>query len=294
MNAKNKLSSFLIFYVFFTTSIACAQDFLWAKKGGGAGCDISRDITTDSQNNIIITGDFEGTAYFNSTPLVSGGNGKHIFLAKYNMNGIFQWVIQGYGPGTLGGSEGGYSMGHGVVVDQMDNIIFTGHYINTVTFGTFTLPRGGANVEFFIAKYDPSGNVIWAKAGIGSYGVAGYDIIIDNVGNSYVTGFFGHHNFGGNMNFDAVTLSSPGGNQIFIAKIDPNGNLVWIRQAGSSVSNGKDVGTAISFDSFGNVIVTGTFLFYMITITVMYKKSGILNGYLTQFEEFVAKRKALK
>jgi hypothetical protein len=83
----------------------------------------------------------------------------------------------------------------------------------------------------------------------------GYDIAVDSAGNAYTTG-----SFGGRADFNPgegiFNLTSAGGDDIFVQKLDANGNLVWARSMGGLRT---DVGHSIAVDATGNVYTTGTF-----------------------------------
>jgi hypothetical protein len=93
----------------------------------------------------------------------------------------------------------------------------------------------------------------WAKQAGGT----GYDycwgIATDSEGNSYVTGYFS-----GVATFGSTELTSSGGNDIFVAKLDSNGNWQWAKQAGGDSDNSV-YGSSIVIDSDGNSYVTGAF-----------------------------------
>jgi hypothetical protein len=66
----------------------------------------------------------------------------------------------------------------------------------------------------------------------------GLDISVDAAGNTYSTGYFsGVSHFG-----PAITLSSTGITDIFVAKVDPQGNYLWVVKAGGF---GPDRGNSI-------------------------------------------------
>lgn len=77
----------------------------------------------------------------------------------------------------------------------------------------------------------------------------------DNVGNSYVCGAFT-----GTVDFDPgagiVNLTSAGSDDIYLMKVDPSGNLVWVKNMGGTAS---DVALAITLDGSNNVLITGHF-----------------------------------
>ncbi len=84
---------------------------------------------------------------------------------------------------------------------------------------------------------------------------AGYDVAVDGNGNIYTTGNF-YPNAYVATDFGSGGLTSQGGSDIFLAKYDANGTLLWVRSAGSS---GDDLGKAIAFDASNNVYLTGYF-----------------------------------
>ncbi len=153
----------------------------------------------------------------------------------------------------------GPNIGISVIVDPFDNIIASGMYIGTPSINGSKLPVGGPNEDTYLIKFDSKGNVIWAKAITGSYMSTAYEMDVDEEGNIYITGYFGHHNLSGSVTFDNTILESFGGRDIFVAKYYSDGRLAWARQAGSKNLNGRDFGLSISTDVKGNSIVTGFF-----------------------------------
>jgi hypothetical protein len=92
----------------------------------------------------------------------------------------------------------------------------------------------------------------WAKQ-MGTTSSNGKSISIDPLGNVYSTGrFYGAASFGGGT----ISLTSAGSSDIFIQKLDPFGNLLWVKQMGST---GIDEGLAIHTDASGNVYTIGIF-----------------------------------
>jgi hypothetical protein len=76
-------------------------------------------------------------------------------------------------------------------------------------------------------------------------------VTVDKDGNYLVTGYFGDK-----VDFGAGALESFGGQDVFIAKYDAAGKLLWAKQFGGP---GEDIGQAVATDSQGNIVVTGTF-----------------------------------
>ena len=94
---------------------------------------------------------------------------------------------------------------------------------------------------------------IWSK----SFGGSGsdswiYSSSVDNSGNVYILGSFSSSS----INFGGGTLNNAGGNDIFLAKFDSNGNHLWSKRFGGS---NEDYGMSVSTDNLGNVYITGYF-----------------------------------
>jgi len=74
---------------------------------------------------------------------------------------------------------------YSTATDVNGNVYITGKFSSpTITFGAFTLTNnGGGWSDIFIVKYDPNGNVLWAKSEGDSYGEKANSITTDTVGN---------------------------------------------------------------------------------------------------------------
>lgn len=91
----------------------------------------------------------------------------------------------------------------------------------------------------------------WAKSAGGSGNDACEDIAVDPSNNVIATGFFS-----GTAMFGSMPLDSSGGEDIFVAKIDQNGDWIWAVRAGGT---GDDNALGICTDVSGSVYVTGRF-----------------------------------
>jgi hypothetical protein len=241
-------------------------NFLWAKQMGGIYSDWGYGISIDPDGNAIFTGRFIGPITFGTIQL-NGYGSWDAFIAKYDKNGNCIWAKQA---GSTATDEG-----YGISIDQKGKSFVTGRFLGTATFGTIQLTSyGGADI--FVAMYDTNGNCLWAKHGGSVNTDRGVSISVDANDNSYTTGWFK-----GTATFDTVQLNGYGNNDIFIAKYDPYGNLLWAKQAGGS---NDDVGNSISADPNGNSYITGSFI-GNITIGTF-----LLNGDLNNTNDlFVAK-----
>jgi hypothetical protein len=124
-----------------------------------------------------------------------------------------------------------------------------------VTFGGTTLINAAAgSTDMFVAKYNASGNVVWAKSGGGTGTDVGYGIAVDGPGNVYIVGMF----FSPTVLFGSTTLTNAGGggSDIFIVRYDVSGNVSWAKCAGGA---GPDLGYSVAADGNGDAVMTGWF-----------------------------------
>ena len=94
--------------------------------------------------------------------------------------------------------------------------------------------------DAFVARYNRAGTLLWVRQAGGFTNDDARGVATDGQGNAYVTGGFGEV-----ATFSQFTLKSAGQSDIFVAKYDPEGQLLWVRQAGGS---GVDLGRGIALD----------------------------------------------
>ncbi|MBL7911678.1 MAG: T9SS type A sorting domain-containing protein [Bacteroidia bacterium] len=238
----------------FVAKLNINGNFLWAKQIGGTASEIAYSITVDAFGDVILCGNFEGTADFdpsaNVSSLTSSGS-SDIFISKLDASGSFVWAK------NLGGSLA--DIGMAITTNTLGEIYTTGYFQALADFdpssSNYTLSSFGGSTDIFISKLDVSGNFIWAKAIGGSSNDLCNAIALDVSGYVYMTG-----SFNGTIDFDPNStvnnLTSVGSKDIFILKIDDNGNFVWAQNYGDITS---DNGYAISVDVANVIYTTGTF-----------------------------------
>jgi hypothetical protein len=123
-----------------------------------------------------------------------------------------------------------------------------------MNFGTIDYYNAGPTGydDIFIAKYDSSGNFLWANAAGGTSWDYGFGITTDANNNVFLTGMFESSS----VNFGTNTLHTAGAYDMFIVKYDESGNVQWAKSAGGTSS---DCGYSVSTDAIGNAFVAGYF-----------------------------------
>lgn len=155
----------------------------------------------------------------------------------------YEWAFQ-----AGGGSD---DFGKAIVTDTIGNIYTVADYSGSINYGSINLAGAYFGSSLF-AKHDTAGNVIWVQK---IKGVHCTGISIDRAGNCYITGDCGKATFYGNNNSLSITSYGNGNGDVFIAKYDSTGNILWVKRFGDSLNT--DWGNAIKTDKNGNSWVTG-------------------------------------
>lgn len=144
-----------------------------------------------------------------------------------------------------------------VCTDADGNVYITGTFQgSTITFGKYTLRNTSEGfLDFFVVKYDPQGNVMWAVSDGGQRDDYAYGICTDAQGNVFVTGYFGSPT----LTIASSTLVNESGFDVLVAKYDPSGIAQWGRSGNSDTQSTTAYSYGIGADSFGNVYITGSF-----------------------------------
>jgi hypothetical protein len=268
LSANALFKALCIAILLLSVNPAFSQNFLWAKDAGGSSSDIANSIAVDASGNCYVTGWFKSTATFGSSTISSAG-AYDFYLAKYDASGNFQWVKNG-------GSTGN-DIGYSVTTDNSGNVYVAGTFNTSITLGSTTL-SGSSGPNIFVAKYDNTGNLTWARSGTSAEAQA-QALTVDAAGNIYLTGYFKN-----TLSFGTYNITGAGGtagSSIFIAKIDAGGNVMWLSQNNAG-SQGNAYG--IACDASGNVYTTGYFLgsigFGSTTLSGM----GLFDVYITKLD----------
>ncbi|MDY0779922.1 SBBP repeat-containing protein [Tenacibaculum sp. IB213877] len=226
----------------FILKLDVSGNFVWARSFGGDTYDRGMSIAVDNSNNIFVTGYAQ----------VTGGT--DVFIIKFNESGNLIWTK------SLGNNNH-LNYGHAIDTDTTGNIYVIGQFQYIVDFDPnddiYNLTAGEGWNDVFILKLDTGGNFIWAK----SFGGIGEEypsnMILDNYGNIYTTGFFDNTaDFDPGADIFNLTPYQDGFIDVFVQKLDTNGNFLWANSFGGS---NMDYGNSIALDSSNNYYIVGSF-----------------------------------
>ncbi|HEX5113364.1 MAG TPA: SBBP repeat-containing protein, partial [Saprospiraceae bacterium] len=229
--------------------------FQWAQGFGGPETDHVSSITVDTSNNIYTTGYFRNTLDIDpGIPVVTmtAAGETDAFIQKLSQSGIHIWSRQ-YGDSL-------FDNGTAVRFAKNGNIILTGTFQGMVDFdpgsGVHTLINDDS-LDVFVSSLNQGGFYEWAKNFGGVDDVIASDVVLDQQDNILITGTFENVADFNPEILQYAHLTSLGGKDIFLNKLDVNGNFIWVKQMGGAGLN--DNVEAITLDDEGKIYLTGNF-----------------------------------
>jgi hypothetical protein len=217
------------------------------KLGSTTGTYLYGTMTLDASNNIYITGTFSGTATFGTLPSITPVGSSDIFVVKFSVLGIAQWVQR------AGGTGEEHSVN--IALDASNNIYIGGFFDGNFLIGSLRGLTTAGGYDVYIAKFNNSGVAQWAVRGGGTGDEFGVDLAIDASDNIYIYGTFqGTATFGITPNFK--TVISAGSDDIFLAKYSSAGIAQWVQRAGGT---DQEQSSGIDIDLAGNIYICGSF-----------------------------------
>ncbi len=232
----------------FITKFDASGNFIWAKQMKGNLYGDCSSIKLDASGNLNACGCFAGTIDFDpgiGTYTINGGSYSS-YVLKLDPNGNLLWAKQ-FSADVI----------YKLDVDVFGNVYSTGGFVGSVDFdpgvAVYNLTSVNGYHDAFISKLDANGNFIWARQFSSISVDEGYCITSDALGNTYTSG-----SFMGTIDFDpsaaTLNLTPIGVSDAFILKLDPAGDLIWVKQIGN-----LDGGFSLAVDKHNNIYSTSCF-----------------------------------
>lgn len=221
----------------FVTKLDGDGNRLWTRNFGSyTYANIGYSIVVDGEGNIFVTGLSNHTW---GSPVRPFSGYSNAVVVKLDHNGNLIWNT------FLGGDQyNSYNSGYGIAIDNIGNSYITGD--SYTTWGEPVRPFSGG-YDAFVAKLDGSGHLLWNTFLGGTSSDIGYGISVDATGNIFVTGNSNRTWGSPILPFQRISA--------FVAKLNPNGTLLWNTFLGKN--NSRTEGYGIAVDNDGSCFVTG-------------------------------------
>jgi hypothetical protein len=207
-------------------SAAASPKIKWVTQFGTDGGDDASGVSS-IKGQVYVVGVTSG-----AFPDQNNFGGNDAFVAKFNKSGKLQWSRQFGSPFDDSST--------GVALDS------SGVYIAGYTYGGLFGRASNGSVDAFVVKYDKNGNLLWAN----QFGTDVFDwasgVEAVSSGIYVVGGTTGA--FPGQAN--------AGGQDVFVARLDSSGNVLWLKQFGT---RSLDEGFGIFVDASGIYVAGDTY-----------------------------------
>ncbi|WP_437544823.1 hypothetical protein WME97_37010 [Sorangium sp. So ce367] len=216
---------------------------LWHKEFTGSV--YPHDVAVNQAGLIAATGVVYGTGVdFGGGLLVGQESGGDAFVAVFTADGDHVWSAR------VG--VDGDQWADSLAMDAAGNVVVAGTFMGQISVCGASLTSVG-DMDSFIAKFDPAGNCLWSKQ-LGYTEI--HNVALDASGSVVLAGSFGDY-FAEAIDLGGGPLTTAGSEDIFVAKLDADGEHVWSKRFGDEALQ-RAYGVAV--DGAGNVVISGTFL----------------------------------
>jgi len=225
---------------FFVAKLDSAGNHLWSLTPGDEVEPFAHAVAIEDNGNVVIGGSLRGTLNFGGGPLDSVSN-YDVFVAKLDAFGSHLWSKRF-------GDDDKSQFLYQLAVDGSGNVLVLGSFAGTLDLGGVPLQAGASGFDTFLAKLDDAGNHLWSRRLDGG---PTYHLAVDASGAVILAGTFVDP-----VDFGGGPLSSAGGSDIFVARLDPSGGHVWSERFGDSKAQGV---TNVTIAAQGRLVLVGSF-----------------------------------
>lgn len=216
---------------------------VWARVATGSAGGSGHGMAVDGAGHIYLAGLSSGSGDFGGKPLVTP-KGSSSLLAKLSPAGDVLWIAQNFGDASC--------LFHEMTCDREGRLWASGMFKGTARFGEESFTAAGEkNSDAFLCHYDTNGQLLWTRVGAGPAIDYGLGVATDGKGNCFLTG-----EFTDTFKLAGAELTSRGSTDVYVAKFDAKGGLLWLQQAGGERG---DNAYTIACDPAGDLILAGSF-----------------------------------
>ncbi len=240
-------------YNLFVYKLDSAGNFAYAKKIGGDWSQLGYDLEVDEDKNVYLAGYFYKTTDFDPGPgeyNLSAGEDINAFIAKLDSLGEFVWAKQ------LESTSDAYCKG--IELDGQGNIYSIGAFRDTIDLDpsdSIYQITGNGNYNGFVSKMDTAGNFIWGRSMVSVDRMFNRYLALGPDGSAFIAGWITDTtNF--DLSQDSILYVPNGSGDIFLTKVNPNGDIEWIKQ---NDGNRIELCYTLAVDGEGSIYLTGLF-----------------------------------
>jgi cysteine-rich repeat protein len=229
-------------YDAFLLKLDSSGNHVWSKMYGDSSQQEGLRVTVTTDGNVVFSGTYEGTIDFGVGAHSTFG-ASNLFAAGFTSGGTATWS-RSYGDANV------YEQIAATAPIAGGGVVMVGSYDSPVDLGGGKLPRVGGR-EVFVLELDASGNHMMSRGFAAAGNQQGGGVSVDAAGNIFIGGSFEQ-----SIDFGGGPLPASGGSELFVAKLDSNGNHIW-----SWASKGTAYSSIyrLAGDAAGRSFITGAY-----------------------------------
>ncbi len=199
----------------FLTSVDTNGKLNWIVRGHATGYAWLKALAVDADDNIYVAAHSYDTLVLQNDTIMADDYACGV-AAKFSPEGNLLWnnVYQGV------------TFSEAVATDPFGNVYYAFGYAQYMVIGNDTLSTGLSfphHLGKALIKMDSSGNILWFKSFRGGLGAITY-MECDEQGNVYFANY-------GDLVIDNYTSPGNDNDDTYLVKIEPNGQLAWVKSA---------------------------------------------------------------
>lgn len=214
---------------------------LWSRSFGGALDQRAHGMATDSTGGAVVVGELAGSMAVGGEVVTSAG-AEDVLVLKVGAGGDALWARH------FGDAK--EQVARCVAVDRAGRSILGGEFAGSLDFGGGPLVGSGVG-GVFVAALDANGEHVWSLGFAGSGATRLTGLAVDQAGDVVITGVLA-----GSLEIGGQVLVSEGQEDVFAARMDTNGKMLWAQRLGDS---GLQRGHGVTIDGEGEVVIAGNF-----------------------------------
>jgi len=187
---------------------------LWARTTTGFGTVKSARSIAVAGDRLFVTGQVGYTqAFYDGIPITPEANALSMYVLACDLQGNGLWA-RSYGNGD--------HEGFGIAADTLGNVFVAGRMWGSLSLPDDTLTSNGSNDDMLLMGFDRNGNYRWGKSTGSPQRDVAWGVTADGMGNAYVAAHFNN-----TIDFFGASVTSLGGEDVLIAKVEADGDVVW-------------------------------------------------------------------
>lgn len=224
------LKTILLGLALLLPGLICAQKWQNLQTFGGSGNENTGDLYCNSSSECATGFTFQGQAEFQGRKISSQGGSDFVILRRDKNSQNYTYFSHGGGPLDE----------EIIAVRPLNNggLLCAGVFWRELVLPDTTLQARDAGKAIFLIAYQANGKVQWTKVIDGSGLKSISDVLLNDNGNIWLSGYFGD-----SLYVDQQKWAAGGQTDLFLMRLEANGQLLWLQHHGV-LGNTRMVGIA--------------------------------------------------